>query len=78
MVNSLANHGYLPRDGVGVSLADLTLAFSNAVNLDPAATMLVGLKALDASTTGDPLTFNLNDLNTPGGKCLPLLRPYLR
>lgn len=64
MVNTLANHGYLPHDGLNVSLADLITAFSEAVNLDPAATALVGGKALATSTTGNNLTFNLDDLDT--------------
>lgn len=68
MVNTLANHGYLPRNGLNVSLADLITGFTAAVNLDPAATTLVGQKALLTSTTGNNATFNLDDLNTHGGK----------
>ncbi|KAK1495353.1 hypothetical protein CCUS01_13486 [Colletotrichum cuscutae] len=66
MVNTLANHGYLPRSGLNVSLADLIAGFTAAVNLDPAATTLVGQKALLTSTTGNNATFNLDDLNTHG------------
>lgn len=64
MVNTLANHGYLPRDGLNVSLDILVQAFSDAVNLDESATLLVGDKALDTSTTGNNSTFNLDDLDT--------------
>ncbi|KAI1044751.1 hypothetical protein LB505_013534 [Fusarium chuoi] len=63
MVNAVANHGYLPRDGLHISLADLIVAFTDAINLDPAATTLVGTKAL---TTGNNGTFNLDDLNKHG------------
>ncbi|RSM03387.1 hypothetical protein CDV31_010521 [Fusarium ambrosium] len=63
MVNSLANHGYLPHDGLNISLPDLIVAFTDAVNLDPAATTLVGQKAL---TTGDNVTFDLDNLNKHG------------
>ncbi|KAK7429851.1 hypothetical protein QQZ08_003696 [Neonectria magnoliae] len=63
MVNAVANHGYLPRDGLNISLADLIVAFTDAVNLDPAATTLVGQKAL---TTGNNVTFDLDMLNQPG------------
>ncbi|RGP77035.1 hypothetical protein FLONG3_4864 [Fusarium longipes] len=63
MVNSLANHGYLPRNGLNISLDDLIVAFTDSVNLDPAATTLVGKQAL---TTGDGVTFNLDDLNKHG------------
>ncbi|TDZ48298.1 putative sterigmatocystin biosynthesis peroxidase stcC [Colletotrichum trifolii] len=66
MVNTLANHGYLPRSGLSVSLADLIAGFTAAVNLDPAATTLVGQKALLTSTTGNNATFNLDDLNAHG------------
>ncbi|KAK7424427.1 hypothetical protein QQX98_000392 [Neonectria punicea] len=69
MVNAVANHGYLPRDGLNISLADLIVAFTDAVNLDPAATTLVGQKAL---TTGNNVTFDLDMLNQPGGKTFTL------
>ncbi|KAH7129935.1 Chloroperoxidase [Dactylonectria estremocensis] len=63
MVNSLANHGYLPRDGLNISLADLIVAFTDAVNLDPAATTLVGQKAV---LTGNNVTFDLDNLAKHG------------
>ncbi|KAK0117497.1 hypothetical protein ONS95_011837 [Cadophora gregata] len=66
MVNTLANHGFLPRDGLNISLADLVVAFNASVNLAPAATTLVGQKALLASTTGNNATFDLNDINKHG------------
>ncbi|KAJ0133793.1 Cytochrome P450 monooxygenase aflV [Fusarium oxysporum f. sp. albedinis] len=55
--------GYLPRDGLNISLDDLIVAFTDAINLDPAATTLIGKKAL---TTGNNGTFNLDDLNKHG------------
>ncbi|KAF5704098.1 chloroperoxidase [Fusarium mundagurra] len=57
--------GYLPRDDLNISLDDLIVAFTDAINLDPAATTLVGKKAL---TTGNNGTFNLDDLNKHGGQ----------
>ncbi|KAF4961363.1 hypothetical protein FSARC_10208 [Fusarium sarcochroum] len=63
MVNAVSNHGYLPRDGLDISLEDLIVAFTDAINLDPAATTLVGNKAL---ATGNNVTFNLDDLNKHG------------
>ncbi|KAH7381104.1 Chloroperoxidase [Cadophora sp. MPI-SDFR-AT-0126] len=66
MVNSLANHGFLPHNGLNISLADLIVAFNESVNLAPTATTLVGQKALLASTTGNSATFNLDDINTHG------------
>lgn len=64
MVNTLANHGFLPRNGVNVSMNDLLVGFADAINLSDAATLLVGAKALTTSTTGDNSTFNLDDLDT--------------
>ncbi|KAI7775115.1 hypothetical protein LA080_007348 [Diaporthe eres] len=66
MVNTLANHGYLPRDGLAITLQDLLTGFTNGVNLDPSATLLVGTKALETSTTGDNSSFNLDDLSRHG------------
>jgi hypothetical protein len=63
MVNTLANHGYLPRDGLAVTLPILLKGFSDAINLDPLSTMIVGTKALQTSTTGNSSTFNLDDLS---------------
>lgn len=65
MVNSLANHGYLPRDGLNISLPDLIVAFTDALNLDPAATTLVGQKAL---LSGNNVTFDLDNLDKHGSK----------
>ncbi|KAF2218209.1 Chloroperoxidase [Elsinoe ampelina] len=63
MINALANQGYLPRTGLNVSLDQLVLGFDKAINLDPSATLLVGLAALPASSTGYNNTFNLDDLS---------------
>lgn len=68
MLNSLANHGYLPRNGQNISLAELVQTLSDVVNMDPEATRLVGVRALSISTTGNPDTFNLDDLNAHGGE----------
>lgn len=67
MVNTLANHGYLPRDGLNITMAILVAGLLDGVNLAEPATRLVGAKALEASTTGNPETFNLDDLNRHGG-----------
>lgn len=66
MVNTLANHGYLPRDGLDITLPILLKGFTDAINLDTSATLLVGTKALQTSTTGDNSSFNLDDLSTHG------------
>lgn len=66
MVNALANHGYLPRDGKNVSMLDLITGFDKAVHLSLDATLIVGFKALETSTTGSWTTFHLDDLNKHG------------
>jgi hypothetical protein len=71
MLNALANHGYLPRDGKNISLARLVMACKEGINLAPDATLLVGLKALQTSTTRNPFTFHLTDLAKHGGTYLP-------
>jgi hypothetical protein len=63
MVNAIANHGFLPRNGLNVSMSDLITAFDASVHLASAATQLVGAKALTASSTSNNATFNLDDLN---------------
>ena len=75
MVNTLANHGFLPRNGLNVSMEDLIVAFNASVNLASNATELVGAKALTASTTGDASTFNLDDLDIHGSE---LIAKYVR
>lgn len=63
MVNTLANHGFLPRDGRKVNMFNLLKGLDESVNLGEAATLLVGSVAL---TTGNLLWFNLDDLNKHG------------
>lgn len=67
MLNALANHGYLPRDGKDISLACLVTALQDSINLAPDATLIAGVIALKASTTGNALAFHLSDLNKHGG-----------
>ncbi|KAK5656903.1 hypothetical protein OQA88_4454 [Cercophora sp. LCS_1] len=66
MLNALANHGYLPRDGKNISLTRLVSGFKESINLAPDATLIVGIKALQASSTGNFFTLNLDDLNKHG------------
>ena len=71
MLNALANHGYLPRDGKDISLARLIAGFYDSINLAPDATLLVGLTGVKASTTGKWYTLHLDDLVKHGGKIQP-------
>ena len=75
MLNALANHGYLPRDGKDVSLADLVNGFKESINLAPEATFLVTVKALQGSSTGNFLTLHLDDLNKHNSRPSALLHP---
>lgn len=77
MVNTLANHGYLPRDGLAITLQDLLTGFTDGINLDPSATLLVGTKALETSTTGDNSSFNLDDLSRHNSMS-QLIYPYTK
>jgi hypothetical protein len=68
MLNALANHGYLPRDGKDISLPRLIAGFHDSINLAPDATLLVGLAGVKTSTTGKRYTLHLDDLAKHGGK----------
>jgi hypothetical protein len=70
MLNSLANHAFLPRSGLNVSVDDLVNGLERAINLSPNSSRPVALLAATTSTTGNPNTINLDDLNKHGGKFL--------
>jgi hypothetical protein len=61
MLNALANHGYLPRDGLNIDQDQILNALNESVNF--IADSLVGVvqTALTTSTTGNGSTFNLAD-----------------
>ncbi|KAL0940551.1 uncharacterized protein CTRU02_203314 [Colletotrichum truncatum] len=66
LLNSLANHGYLPRNGKDISVDALIEGMHTGLNLREDAKLffrLQGNKALEASSTGNKNTFHLNDLN---------------
>jgi hypothetical protein len=62
MLNSLANHGYLPRDGREISMQDLISGIGLAINFDEALVRTLGTPAFATSTTGNSSTFNLDDI----------------
>ncbi|KAK1765253.1 Peroxidase, family 2-domain-containing protein [Phialemonium atrogriseum] len=66
MINSLANHGFLPRNGLNISTDDLVNAFHEALNLSPGVSLPVAKLAVTTSTTGNPNTLNLDDLDEHG------------
>ncbi|ELQ38616.1 hypothetical protein MCOR02_004529 [Pyricularia oryzae] len=66
LLNSLANHGYLPRNGKDISVDALIDGMHAGLNLRDDAKLffrLQGNKAVTASSTGSKDTFHLNDLN---------------
>ena len=65
-LNILANHGYLPRSGLNISLPVLRSAVKEAFNFAPEPFDVAFKMAVDFqfTTTGDPDTWNLHDLNT--------------
>lgn len=75
MLNSLANHGFLPRSGRNVSIDQVVNGIDEALNLSPLSSRPVVELAATTSTTGNPSTFNLDDLNTHGGDSTPPLPP---
>jgi hypothetical protein len=77
MLNSLANHGYLPRDGSDISMDMLVAGLKAGVNLGADATKLVGATALKGSTTGNASTFHLTDVNKHGRKIHRPPCPYM-
>ncbi|ETS87756.1 hypothetical protein PFICI_01584 [Pestalotiopsis fici W106-1] len=60
MLNSLANHGFLPRNGLNVDAPTLRNALQSN-SFDPDALSDVITQALSTSTTGNSSTFNLAD-----------------
>ncbi|POS73806.1 hypothetical protein DHEL01_v207799 [Diaporthe helianthi] len=63
ILNALANHAYLPPDGKEISMRDLKSGFARAINVDEALVETLGTPAFALSTTGNPDTFNLDDLS---------------
>ncbi|KAF9875114.1 chloroperoxidase [Colletotrichum karsti] len=62
MLNSLANHGYLPRDGKSISMDNLISGLGKAINFNESLVRTLGTPAFATSTTGDANTFNLDDI----------------
>lgn len=67
LLNSLANHDFLPHSGADISVPVLLDALDAALNIDSTARWFFqqqGEKALTASSTGNASTFHLTDLRT--------------
>lgn len=66
MMNSLANSGYINRDGLNISKSSIETALLDVINMDPAVSGLVTAVAVKTSTTGYADTINLDDLTKHG------------
>ncbi|KAK1573991.1 Chloroperoxidase [Colletotrichum navitas] len=62
MLNSLANHGYLPHTGKEISMTDLISGLGTALHFNESLVRTLGTPAFATSTTGNPNTFNLDDI----------------
>lgn len=59
MLNTLANHNYLPRDGRSISESDWTHALVNALNFDPQVAKGLFGNAILSNTSKDANEFDL-------------------
>lgn len=62
MLNTLANHGYIPRNDMNFKLAQLQYGFTKAINLVPDFSIEPWHTGVLASTTGVNGNLNLHDL----------------
>ncbi|KAH8203546.1 hypothetical protein TruAng_002294 [Truncatella angustata] len=62
MLNSMANHGWLPHNGKNIDLPTIQSAFENAMGFAPEVFVGITQSSLAVSTTGNSSTFNLQDL----------------
>ncbi|KAF4777564.1 hypothetical protein HER10_EVM0003735 [Colletotrichum scovillei] len=62
-INTLANHGLLPRDGRNIDLEVLGEATALGYNMEHNTMLAVGIPALTTSTTGNSSTFHLSDVD---------------
>ncbi|KAL8666615.1 MAG: hypothetical protein Q9168_007449 [Polycauliona sp. 1 TL-2023] len=62
-VNALANHGYLPRNGLNVSLEQFIAGFDESLNFDAEFVVFAVDVYTNFTTTGNNNTLNLNDLD---------------
>lgn len=63
MLNSLANHGFLPHDGKDITQDDTISALSSALNVDSSLSIFLHSKAVTTNPTSGATTFSLDDLS---------------
>lgn len=69
-VNALANHGYLPRNGLNVSLEQFITGVREGLNFDRNFTVNAVAVYQNFTTTGYNDTLNLNDIDHHAGKLI--------
>ncbi|KAJ0117334.1 uncharacterized protein J7T55_003748 [Diaporthe amygdali] len=63
-LNTLANHGLLPRSGKNITQADLVTAMRQGVNQDESISVLLFRAAAQTNPSKDNVTFSLPDLGS--------------
>ncbi|EFQ36716.1 hypothetical protein CGRA01v4_14155 [Colletotrichum graminicola] len=66
MLNALANHGFLPSNGRGISLDITTRALADGINVDPYVSKLLFDHAIETNPDPKAATFDLDHLNRHG------------
>ncbi|KAK1959702.1 Cloroperoxidase [Colletotrichum sublineola] len=66
MLNALANHGFLPFNGRGISLDITTRALNDSINVDPDLSKLLYRNAVGTNPDPDADTYDLDHLNRHG------------
>lgn len=61
-LNTMANHGLLPHNGLSIDLSVLGNAALLGFNMTYETMLVIGIPALTTSTTGNTSTFHLSDL----------------
>lgn len=69
-VNALANHGYLPRNGLNISLDQFITGVTEGLNFEPNFTIFAVGIYQPFTTTGFNNTLNLNDLDHHDSKVI--------
>lgn len=63
MLNSLANHGFLPHNGKNITLDDLVKGLSDGVNMDPGLAAFLFDFALTTNPEPNATVFSLDNLS---------------
>ena len=69
-INALANHGYLPRNGLNISLEQFITGIMDGLNFEPNFTITAVDVYQNFTTTGYNNTLNLNDLGHHGSELI--------